>query len=256
MSTAKISDGHNIRLGGSEWDTTFEHYFDRPDSAFPQVVDWLQKTAQKHTQCATDFMAHDVELKSLSTLCECLLSLVLRAPMFRHQILSLLGKIRTHLPKEEHKLLIAANLRQVYHQLTTGMLGDGKFLVLLSREREFIYGDGVYNNLSPNSMHLAGVRLAVPLTPELAVIYARPMQYMVEPRLVTRIADAETIQLINETTQIYSRDYLFFRTQKPVLIEHFQKREHLRYGDGDPIRSYINDIPGACMSTIIGGNGT
>ena len=67
---------------------------------------------------------------------------------------------------------------------------------------------------------------------------------MVEPRLVTRRADTEMVQVINEATQIYSSKYLFYRSQTPLLSEHFRNKQHLVYRSGDPIRSLIEKIPG------------
>jgi hypothetical protein len=122
--------------------------------------------------------------------------------------------------------------------------GDGKFLVCFSEAKEFIYGDGSYNNLNISSQHLSNARILLPLTPKIAVLYALPREYIVEPRLATLEASDELVSLINETTQIYSKECLFFRFERPHLSDHFVRREHLLYSEEDPILALVQQIPG------------
>jgi hypothetical protein len=244
---ARIRGGHHITFGGSAWDTTFEHYFDRADNAFPSVVEWVESLVKGHPTGTKSDVAHACTDENLAALGECMLSLVCRSPSFRNRIWTGIKRFRpTDASKEQEKSLIAANLRQVYGQLSAGArLGDGKFLVMISHSSEFIFGDGIYNNVSPSAMYMYGARFFVPVTPKIAVLHVRPMtSYMVDPRLITRRVGDEIVQVLNETTQIYSKEYLFYRSQQPVLSEHFKKKEHLCYARGDPIDSLVSGIAG------------
>lgn len=107
-----------------------------------------------------------------------------------------------------------------------------------------MYGDGLYSNLYVSSHNLINARALIPLTPSIAVLFARPMEYVAEPRLTSVEADDDLIRLINTTTQIYSGDCLFFRAEQPTLSEHFRHAEYLRYADGDPVEQLVSQIPG------------
>lgn len=204
-ATARISDGHNLRLG-SPWDITFEQEFDRPDSSFSPVVALLESLVKDHCNSTaidqSGFCAHTYEESDLQTLCECLVSLAVRLPKFRQGIVRFVEHIRSNVQKTEQKPLIAANMRQTYSFMKENVSGRGKFLVIFSNAKEFIFGDGFYHNISNGSQYMFNARVLVPLTPRIAVLYAAPMEYMVEPRLVTIKADENLVVLFNETIQI------------------------------------------------------
>lgn len=245
--TGRISDGHNIRLN-SPWDTRFEGYFDRPDRNFPHIVNWVESLVNLHrnSDVSSDevYCAHSYNEDELQPLCEGLISLAIRSPNFRQGILRSIERVRSSLPKDEHKTLIAANLMQTYSLVTQNALGRGKFLILFSDSSEFIYGDGIYHNLNSCGQYLSNCRILAPLTPRMAVLYVTPMEYFTEPRIVTRRADEATVSTVNETVQVYSKECLFYRFDKPNLGEHFLQREHLVYSGGDPVETLIADIPG------------
>ncbi len=245
--TGRISDGHNIRLN-SPWDTGFEGYFDRPDRNFPHIVNWLDSLVNSHRNSDVSshevYCAHPCNEDDLQLLCEGLISLAMRSPKFRQSILRSIEFVRSSLCKEEKKTLIAANLMQTYSLVTQNPLGRGKFLILFSDSAEFIYGDGIYHNLSSWGQYLSNCRILAPLTPRMAVLYVMPMEYFTEPRIVTRRADEATVSTVNETVQVSSKECLFYRFDKPTLGEHFLQREHLVYSGGDPMETLIADIPG------------
>ncbi len=246
-SIARITDGHNFKLG-SPWNSTFEQVFDCPDGNFPPVVELLESLVKDHRNSAPigqlGFCPQRCEDLDLQTLCECLVSLAVRSPKFRQGVVSFVKHIRSNIKREEHKPLIAANMKQTYNQIMINASGHGKFLVAFSDNKEFIFGDGFYHNISCGSQYMINTRILIPLTPKIIVLYANPMEYMVEPRLVTLEADDDLVELLNQTIQIYSKDCLFYRYQQPELTDEFLRSEHLVYANDDPIKALVERIPG------------
>jgi hypothetical protein len=93
---------------------------------------------------------------------------------------------------------------------------SGKFVVNYSQSREFIFGDGFFHNFA--SVHVPHYpRMLVPLTPEMALLYARPTQYRVNPRMMTFTADASEAHALNQAVHVYARDNIFFRLEPQRL---------------------------------------
>lgn len=247
---ACISDGHNIKFKEpSSFEQTFEQEFDRADNDFPSVIKMLDDLSQRHPKqdrSQYEFhSAHCCEDEFLVRLCGCLVSLVVRSPRFRNNIVTFLNGIGSSVRAADEKQLIAANMLSKQEEITKSLNGLGKFVIIFSESEEFIFGDGFYHNISMNGVHHSpNVRILVPLTPNLTILYARPMAYMTHPKIMTRLADRYLVTLINETVQIYSKECLFYRSEKPILSEHFVRREHLTIVDGDPIDQLIESIPG------------
>jgi hypothetical protein len=156
-------------------------------------------------------------------------------------------RIRGPINKKEQKQLIAANMRHKLEEITESLMGQGKFVVFFSESSEFIFGDGFYHNIPMDGKQCScepDLRILVPLILNLTVLYVRSMAYMVEPKLMTRLASRDFVILVNETVQIYSKEYLFYRSKKPTLSEHFFTKDHLIFSYNDPIDQLIDSIPG------------
>ena len=248
IKTARISDGHNFKMGSSCWDHTIEGKFDHPDSNFPRIVEFLENLVKCHESGVPTnqpgFHAQSCTEPHLHMLCECLVSLVVRSPKFRKGIVSFVEHLRNKVGKKEYKPLITANIGQKYSLITRNLSARGKFLVIFSDSAEFVFGDGFYNNLSVSSQSMHSVTILAPVTPNISVLYALPMQYMTEPRLVTLKADEGLVALLNETIQVYAKDWLFYKAMKPKLSESFSCTEHLVYSKRDPIEELVEQIPG------------
>lgn len=69
------------------------------------------------------------------------------------------------------------------------------------------------------------------------------MAYRTNPRLISFETDKETVALINHSVQVYSKEYLFFKTQKPELIDDFKLGAHRIYSyESDPLKKLITSI--------------
>lgn len=127
----------------------------------------------------------------------------------------------------ERDNLIAINLRGQLRG-TIDALRGGKFIVVFSPDKEFIFGDGFYHNITPGFSASTGVKLAVPLTPHMAVIFSRPMSYVTLPNVFTLRIGPEETREFNELIQIYSKEMIFYRSERPELLSCFTRGEHLR----------------------------
>jgi len=248
LALARISGGHDIVFDQpSNWEQSFEQYFDRPDGNFPKVVTWVQSIVQKHSPTSSDpngFCEHQCSDDDLLRLFECMLSLVIRSPRFRSSAVEFAESLRGSLPAKEQKRLAAANLKNSYSSLTNDLRAEGKYVVYVSESEEFLFGDGFYTNLNVGSQNLFGARILLPMTPTIAILHARPMQYNPEPRLLSKKADPDLVALLNETVQIFAKDCLFYRSDEPKLSGRFKSGQFLRFGSHDPIDELIRSIPG------------
>jgi len=247
-----IKNGHHFKpdLDGepNPWDFTFEPVFAKADDNFPAVVEWLLSLECKHVPLRTSrkdgLLALDVDDKMLSTLVECIVSLVVRSPKFRESGAAMAEHLRGPLGQRERNALISANIMHCQRSIADGIGTNGKFVVLFTNDREFLYGDGFYHNLSSQTQNTVGARIVVPITPNVAVLYCHPHRFRTEPRLSTLLLTNEEVDVLNQTVQIYARDCLFYRTERPVLLPAYTDGAHRRYGERDPIDDWVQDISG------------
>lgn len=254
---ASIRNGHSIKLGNKSgettpWDQNFEPIFDNADSGFPFVISWLQSLEQKEVPNAktlTDrFMPQNASDEQIAQLVESIISLAIRSPMQRETAVRTAEVIRgeSRLPERERKSLITLNMRDS-HRMAVSQVGTrGKFSVLYSPSREFIFGDGFFHNIrSPVQYQLNSYKMLVPITPEISVLYANPRQYITEPRLFTFVVMPEEADVLNNIVQIYSRNSVFYRFEKPDITPDFEGGEHMSYTDkNNPVDTLISAIPG------------
>ena len=249
-SAARISNAHNIYFDDTDvWQETYEHAFDEVDAAFPWVVSWLEELAEYHLTekigIGTEFVSHEAEDEKLDMLLRCMLSLAIRAPKMRYKAESFIRLFRSRVEKRELMNLIALNLRDLQESFSESLSGRGKFALLIASEGEYIYGDGFYHTLpAQHNGYGHNETILAPITPRVTVLYSLPMEFMVEPRLVARVAGRALIDLVNGTTQTYSKDCLFYRGEPPTLSEEFLRGEHLVFSQNDPITALVKTIPG------------
>lgn len=247
-----ITNGHAVKWGKDPDDTTgvdasFEIEFDKADTNFPTVIEWLESldpTKQLDAPKADRFLAVKSTDAEIAPLMECIVSLVVRSPRSREAAVALAEHLRGPLSEQERNTLIAANLWHLQRRFVENLGTRGKFVVLYSPTREFIFGDGFFNNFgSVNTPHEP--KILVPLTPGMAVLYVRPTQHMVEPRLTTLTIDAWEADVLNIAVQVYAKDHIFFRRERPLVSEYFRQAEHQQFKSTDnPVDEVIENIPG------------
>lgn len=248
-----IGNGHHIKLGSlgnpSPWDESFENKFDRADTEFPNVIAWLESLHRKEVKevaTLTDrFIVQPASDNQLAALTECAVSLAVRGPMNREASVAIAEQFRGTLPENERNALIGLNIRSSQRAISDSIGHKAKFAILYSHNKEFIFGDGFFHNLAGLNSTPTTPKLLVPITPLISVLIARPICFREQPKLVTLVVTEEEVAECNTTVQIYSRNSLFYRSQKPFLENEFKQSRHLRYLESDnPIDYLISSLPG------------
>lgn len=250
---AVITRGHHIKLGkngeATPWDECFESAFDKADSSFPAIINWLDSLEREARPDARDRASRLLPQPSsdemISLLAEGLVSLAVRSPMSRQAAVSLAEHFRGPLPSHEREALIGLNLRNSQRMVADSIGTRGKYAVLYSPDREFIFGDGFFHNItSPNHLPHNPTILA-PLTPWMSVLLVRPLGYVEEPRLVTLVISANEADGFNQVVQVYAKEMLFYRSEPPVLTDAFRRGEHLEFSEpGHIVDDLIESLPG------------
>lgn len=248
-----IGNGHHIKLGNApgdstHWDTSFEDDFDAADSNFPSVISWLESLDRKpvtNGDLRQRFIPQAATDEQLCALTECVVSLAVRGPMNREASVSVAERLRGPLAERERNALIGMNMRSSQRLIADSIGARGKFAVLFTSGREFIFGDGFFHNVKGAVNAPLNPKILAPITPTISVIVSRPMSFSVEPRLSTIILTDKDVDRCNHAVQVYSRNALFYRSDRPFLDEAFTRGEHLKYElPNNPIDALFNAIPG------------
>lgn len=248
-----IGNGHHIKLGRNDedtpWDQSFERVFDKADSAFPNLIRWLQELEHRPVREVRElrhrFMPQPCTDAELARMSECAVSLAVRGPMNREASVALAEKFSGPLPTPKRNSLTGLNMRNSHRLIADSIGSRGKFVALYSQDKEFVFGDGFFHNVS--NMHNAPIspKLFVPITPHICVLVCRPSRYADEPRLTTLVLDDHEVDICNDAVQVYAKNAIFFRSQQPVLTEEFKRGQHLVYSHpGNFIDLLIESIPG------------
>jgi hypothetical protein len=249
-----IGNGHSIKMGSgsspeSWWDSSFEAEFQNADSSFPRLIEWLSTL----DHCSPPFdrplesriMAQPVTDEQFRMLFECIVSLAARSPMHRERAVGLAENLREPLAERERNALIGYNIRYALRNAMRNFSNYGKAMVIYSPEREFIFGDGFFHNLTTQGEHWYNPQILVPLTPWMSVLFAKPITFGSEPRLMTVVTSADETSILNDVIQVYSRNMIFYRSEKPMIREEFMSGKHMIFRDHvNPVSELIHKIPG------------
>lgn len=228
-----ITNAHHMKFGGT-WDSTFEPVFNRADNEIGDFARWLA-TVEAPTVGAKRPMieriaAQDFPDQRLHQTARITASLLARSPSVRHAIKITTEHYRSRFGMADptaDKNLIAANQRGLYDAYRTVMERRGRWALLFTDNTEFVAGDGFLHNFPASSEGInSGKKLILPILPTACIVYMLPTQHPTEPRLVTlRVSDQEA-EILNDIVQVYAREFLFFRDQKPNLGNSFKLCQH------------------------------
>jgi hypothetical protein len=248
-----IRNAHHIRFAStpgesSHFDSSFESEFDKADNNFPRIISWLESLEREfiedddlrrrfHSQPASD------ELLRLLT--ECVVSLAVRSPMSREASVRVPEMIRGIIESPERERLIGCNMSASQRVVADSIGSRGKYAVVFSQHKEFIYGDGFFHNVGGVINRITGAKILAPITPRMSVAVTNPMSFRLQPQLTTIVLSDEEVDLCNHAVQVYSCQELFFRSHEPIVCDAFARNEHLGYSNpNNPIDSFIHSIPG------------
>jgi hypothetical protein len=249
-----IGNGHFIKFGSdptepTSWDENFEPEFQRADDNFPAVIDWLDtldRAGPPFERLIKDRIKPvDASDQQFAQLMECIISLAVRSPKHREGAVRLAEHLRGPLEQRERNSLIGVNMRHSQRDAVKQIGTRGKAMIIFSAEREFIFGDGFYHNFSVPVQHLSEPKMLVPLTPWMSVLYARPRSYRTAPRLFTMAASAAEVDALNNAVQVYARNQIFYRSERPQITDAFARGTHLVFKDHrNSVDELIHHIPG------------
>ena len=167
-----IGNAHHIKLGrhpgdATGWDSSFEREFDAADSNFPSVISWLESLKHEfmpHRELRNRFLSQSAADDQLRLLTECVVSLAVRSPMNREASVALAERLRGPIPNPQRNTLIGANMRHSQRLIADSIGANGKFAVLFSHGREFIFGDGFFHNVKAVVNPPIGPKILAPIT--------------------------------------------------------------------------------------------
>jgi hypothetical protein len=226
-----LKKGHQIRLDGL-WDTTIEPQFNKADSNVPRVIKQLlsldSKDRVESRPLQERLLGYTLTDDMRAILGEILASLIVRSPAFRNHKAITANFYRQGLPHRDsngERNLIVANMNQDYQRIVQSLRTGGKIVVLFCDTTEFIFGDGFLNNISADSF--SNQKLLIPMTPNMCVALSRPISYYSKPNTITVRLATEEVDMCNEITQIYTKDYVYYRNVRPKIVPEFSKRSFL-----------------------------
>lgn len=235
-----IRDGHTIRMSDepgavTPWDESFESTFDDADSSFHHILAQLNELDRCgppfEVPITERFVSTPVPQPNFGAILRCALSLIVRSPQFRR----IAGAYSVHYGvagyEKSVKRVMLGNMRHSLDHLTKAFRGTGKAVAIFSPERELVFGDGFFTNITPPAQHNLRPRAIVPLTPSLALLIQKPGAYRLEPNLCTLVVNREEAAELNKIVQIYAREMIFYRSERPKIVTEFKKGEHFRFAD-------------------------
>lgn len=232
-SFGHIRNAHHVKLADKPtvWDETFEHTFQKADTAFPALITSLLGLEFGDPLSEAPWRDRLRPVRGLNgrrpALAECVASLVVRSPSVRNLIR--VGVASFGVAPDPDKL-IAVNQKTLLGRYTPALREGGKFLIARASGNEFIFGDGCLNNF-----HVGGAvtphnpRCVIALTPDLAIIYDSPMSYMSNDKICSVVLAKDEVDLINEMTMVYSKQYIYYRNHVPVDLEDLRLDAHRQF---------------------------
>ncbi|MEI9403547.1 hypothetical protein [Mesorhizobium argentiipisi] len=253
--------GHTI-LRGSAWESSFEAEFDidnevhkiiaalkalRPFGWTPREFFSLIKLRfKKNTTLRDRCKYYHLDETLHRNLLLLMHSLLIRSPANRSRYESYSRFVGRPPDEEVGKLNMMQRYALAKKLCQTGLISNQYFVLLHSPWDRFIFGDG---SLDWMTNGLAGNRISgrtlIPLTPHLCVYFCTPMSMRPTPNCASLLAAPWMVDWINDITQVYSKDKLFFLGKAPKLTEAFRQAQFLEHKKkSDDLIEMLDEIAG------------
>ncbi|TPJ33704.1 hypothetical protein [Mesorhizobium sp. B2-8-3] len=237
--------GHTLFKVG-EWEHKFEDEFDVDNEVHNTILafrklkplgyspsDWL-KIAQllfKKDRSLKDYCKFfQIDERNHRTLLLLIYSILIRSPASRSRYENYPGMMGLPPSEEVGKINMSQRYRIAKKLCLNGIISNQCFIILRSPLKKFIFGDGsldwITNGLVTNK---TSGRALISLTPDLCIYFCTPMTMRSSPNCASMIAPPWMVDWINQITQVYSRDKLFFLGRPPTLTDAFKKAQFLEH---------------------------
>ncbi|HIH8281402.1 DUF4238 domain-containing protein [Escherichia coli] len=234
-SLAVIKNAHIIKFSNNPekrtcFDQNFECFFDKADNNSNAIIKLLSEIRDKHFECEYNKFTKSNRCSSEhhELIIEIIVSLAVRSPMYRDKCIAIAESIRGEIPALEKDRLIALNMRDALKNITSHIKNEASIYLLLSKEKEFIFGDGFYHDIPAVTIPGRSPTIVCPLTPHICVIIDAKERKN-EDSLISVTMNDEEITICNNTIQIYSKNEIFYRDDKPILSVHFTDNQRKEY---------------------------
>lgn len=127
-----------------------------------------------------------------------------------------------------------------------GLISNQYFVLMHSPLKKFIFGDGSLDWLTRGLVaNRINGRTLLPLTPHLCVYFCTPMSMRSTPNFASLSVAPWMVDWVNDITQIYSKDKLFFLGKPPKITNAFRQRHFLEHKDKtDALIDMLDEIAG------------
>lgn len=223
--------GHKITLENSPWNHTFEPEFDECDNNGPPILKHLGEKLPGKDQELFDLVSESNTANTLVLLC---FSLLIRSPAFRYRH-SQAGEAFGLGYNEETGKANISHFWSHAKDIDLTKCNLGKLLLLQSDEAEFCFGDGLYDTVftRPLGWRYQGTQLVadlvgealVPLLPNLCAYLCFKRNGLGTTTHLVQV-NAASVTGVNDLTQIYSKERLFFRKLPPALTAEYRRGEY------------------------------
>ncbi len=209
-----ITNAHRIKLDGP-WDTDFEPSFSEVDNTFQGVIETFDVHFEKEGRARR---VHVAERKRREV-GAAMAALLVRSPGFKWRVEE---EVSRNWPTAD-KTLIAANIHNSMGHIQESLEGASLLIAFRCLEGELVMGDGYLSNLRGGDVDLPFLRLLVPLTPTLAVAACNRPGLPRDLKGVWHIPIGHAgVSEINDVTQTYSGNFLFFKSVRPKVTPEFK----------------------------------
>lgn len=157
-------------------------------------------------------------------------SILIRSPSNRFQYDRYPGLIGLPPDEDVGKLNMAQSYATAKKLCRDAPIANHFLTLLHSPRQKFIFGDGVLDWLT-NSLgsEMINGKALLPITPHICVYFSTPRQMRGAQNCASFVAAPWMVDWVNDITQIYSRDRLFFLGRPPKLQDVFRQRVFLRH---------------------------
>ncbi|RVC47461.1 MAG: hypothetical protein E5V60_01175 [Mesorhizobium sp.] len=237
--------GHTL-FKGTSWEHRFEREFDIDNEIHDIVIalrklkplgysliDYVQLVKLKLKK-ATDWRDYckyyDLDEKIHRDLLLLIYSLLIRSPANRSRFASYPEMLGLPPNEEIGKINMSQRYNIAKKLCKTGSTTNQYVVLLRSPIKKFIFGDGSLDWLTGGLVanRISG-RALISLTPYLCVYLCTPMAMRSSPNCASLFAPPWMVDWVNEITQIYSQDKLFFLGEPPTLTEAFRAAKFLEH---------------------------